>query len=225
MESEIVKLILPVTSDRDHIQGSSTAAVTLVEYGDYECPYCGRAYPVIKEVQKRLGDKLQFVFRNFPLTEMHPHAQHAAEAAEAAAAQNRFWEMHDYLYEHQQALDDKYLEKYADNLGLNLAKFNTDMSSHVHAGRIREDFLSGVRSGVNGTPTFYINEIRYDGSFDLETLLKTLRSVTNRKASFSSISGYDDVKNIINRVLSSEENFNLLLVGTPASSKTQFLRL
>jgi len=182
MESEIVKLILPVTSDRDHIQGSSTAAVTLVEYGDYECPYCGRAYPVIKEVQKRLGDNLQFVFRNFPLTEMHPHAQHAAEAAEAAAAQNRFWEMHDYLYEHQQALDDRYLEKYADYLGLDLTKFNTDMSSHVHADRIREDFLSGVRSGVNGTPTFYINEIRYDGSFDLETLLKTLRSIINRKA-------------------------------------------
>jgi protein-disulfide isomerase len=182
MESEIVKLILPVTSDRDHIQGSSTAPVTLVEYGDYECPYCGQAYPIIKEVQKHLGDKLQFVFRNFPLTEMHPHAQHAAEAAEAAAVQNRFWEMHDYLYEHQQALDDKYLEKYAENLGLNLAKFNIDMSSHVHAGRIREDFLSGVRSGVNGTPTFYINEIRYDGSFDLETLLKTLRSAIKKKA-------------------------------------------
>jgi protein-disulfide isomerase len=182
MESEIVKLILPVTSDRDHIQGSSTAPVTLVEYGDYECPYCGQAYPAIKEVQKRLGNKLQFVFRNFPLTEMHPHAQHAAEAAEAAGAQNGFWEMHDYLYEHQQALEDKYLKKYADNLGLNLAKFNIDMSSHVHAGRIREDFLSGVRSGVNGTPTFYINEIRYDGSFDLESLLKTLRPVINWKA-------------------------------------------
>jgi protein-disulfide isomerase len=181
MESEIVKLILSVTSDRDHIQGSSTAPVRLVEYGDYECPSCGQAYPIIKEVQKHLGDKLQFVFRNFPLTEMHPHAQHAAEAAEAAAVQNRFWEMHDYLYEHQQALDDKYLEKYADNLGLNLAKFNIDMSSHVHAGRIREDFLSGVRSGVNGTPTFYINEVRYDGSFDFETLLKTLRSAIRKK--------------------------------------------
>ena len=182
MESEIVKLILPVTSDRDHIQGSSTAPVTLVEHGDYECPYCRQAYPIIKEVQKHLGDKLRFVFRNFPLTEMHPHAQHAAEAAEAAAVQNRFWEMHDYLYEHQQALDDKYLEKYADNLGLNLAKFNIDMSSHVHAVRIREDFLSGVQSGVNGTPTFYINEIRYDGSFDLEILLKTLRSAIKKKA-------------------------------------------
>ena len=181
MESEIVKLILPVTSDRDHIQGSSTAPVTLVEYGDYECPYCGQAYPMIKKVQRHLGNKLRFVFRNFPLTEIHPHAQHAAEAAEAAAVQDRFWEMHDYLYEHQQALDDKHLEKYADNLGLNLAKFNIDMSSHVHAGRIREDFLSGVRSGVNGTPTFYINAIRYNGSLDLETLLKALRSAINNR--------------------------------------------
>jgi protein-disulfide isomerase len=181
MESEIVKLILPVTSDRDHIQGSSTAPVTLVEYGDYECPYCGRAYPIIKEVQRHLGNKLRFVFRNFPLTEVHPHAQHAAEAAEAAAVQDRFWKMHDYLYEHQQALDDKYLEKYAENLGLNLAKFNIDMSSHVHAGRIREDFLSGVRSGVNGTPTFYINAIRYNGPVDLETLLESLRSAINNQ--------------------------------------------
>ena len=181
METEIVKLILPVTSNRDHIQGSSNAPVTLVEYGDYECPYCGQAYPMIKKVKRHLGNKLRFVFRNFPLTEIHPHAQHAAEAAEAAAVQGRFWEMHDYLYEHQQALDDKYLEKYADNLGLNLTKFNIDMSSHAHAGRIREDFLSGVRSGVNGTPTFYINEIRYNGSLDLETLLEALRSAINNR--------------------------------------------
>ena len=98
------------------------------------------------------------------------------ETAEASAGQNRFWEMHDYIYEHQQALDDKHLEKYADNLGLNLAKFNNEMSSHVHAGRIREDFLSGIHSGVNGTPTFYINGIRYNDSWDLETLLEALRS-------------------------------------------------
>jgi len=140
LETEIVKLILPVTSNRDHIQGSSNAPVTLVEYGDYECPYCGQAYPMIKKVKRHLGNKLRFVFRNFPLTEIHPHAQHAAEAAEAAGVQDRFWEMHDYLYEHQQALDDKYLEKYANNLRLDLSKFNIDMSSHVHAGRIRRRF-------------------------------------------------------------------------------------
>jgi protein-disulfide isomerase len=176
---QIVKLTLPVDNSRDHIQGPPTAPVTLLEYGDYQCPYCGQAYPIIKQVQKHLGNKLRFVFRNFPITQIHPHAQHAAEAAESAAAQNKFWEMHDHLYEHQQALEDNHLEKYANKLGLDLAQFNHDMSSHAHAQRIREDFLSGVRSGVNGTPTFYINGTRYDGSWDLETLLKTLRAEFN----------------------------------------------
>ena len=174
METETVKLTLPV-GQRDHIQGLDTAPVTLVEYGDYECPYCGDAYPIIKQVQKKLGNKLRFIFRNFPITQIHPHAQHAAEAAEAAAAQNKFWEMHDYLYEHQQALDDNQLEKYASRLGLDITQFNHDMASHAYAQRVREDFLSGVRGGVNGTPTFYINGIRYNGSWNLETLLKTLR--------------------------------------------------
>jgi len=178
METETVKLTLPV-GQRDHIQGLITAPVTLVEYGDYECPYCGSAYPIVKQVQKNLGNKLRFIFRNFPITQIHPHAQHAAEAAEAAAAQNKFWEMHDYLYEHQQALDDNHLEKYASKLRLDIIKFNHDMASHTYAQRVREDFLSGVRSGVNGTPTFYINGIRYDGSWDLETLLKTLKSRFN----------------------------------------------
>ena len=176
MKTEIVKLTLPVSSNRDHIQGSTSAPVTLIEYGDYECPYCGQAYPIIKEVQKNLGNKLCFVFRNFPLTEIHPHAQHAAEAAEAAAVQNKFWEMHDYIYEHQQALGDKHLERYAENLRLNLTKFSNEMSSHAHAGHIREDFLSGIHSGVNGTPTFYINGIRYNDSWDLETLVERLNS-------------------------------------------------
>jgi protein-disulfide isomerase len=115
VEEEIIKLTLPVNSNRDHIQGPSAAPVTLLEYGDYQCPYCGQAYPIIKQVQKHLGNKLRFVFRNFPITQIHPHAQHGAEAAESAAAQNKFWEMHDYLFEHQQALDDKHLEKYASN--------------------------------------------------------------------------------------------------------------
>ena len=174
METETVKLTLPVGL-RDHIQGLDTAPVTLVEYGDYECPYCGDAYPIVKQVQKNLGSKLRFIFRNFPITQIHPHAQHAAEAAEAAAAQNKFWEMHDYLYEHQHALDDNHLEKYASRLGLDITQFNHDMASHAYAQRVREDFLSGVRGGVNGTPTFYINGIRYNGSLNLETLLKTLR--------------------------------------------------
>jgi protein-disulfide isomerase len=103
-EEEIVELTLPVNSTRDHIQGPSSAPITLLEYGDYQCPYCGQAYPIIKQVQNHLSNKLRFVFRNFPITQIHPHAQHAAEAAESAAAQNKFWDMHDYLYEHQQAL-------------------------------------------------------------------------------------------------------------------------
>jgi protein-disulfide isomerase len=176
MEADTVKLTLPISNDRDHIQGQDTAPVTLVEYGDYECPYCGQAYPIIKQVQNKLGNKLRFVFRNFPITQIHPHAQHAAEAAEAAAAQNKFWQMHDNIYEHQEALDDNHLEKYAVIVGLDLAKFKKDMHNHAYAGHVREDFLSGVRSGVNGTPTFYINGTRYNDSWDLETLLETLRS-------------------------------------------------
>ena len=167
------RLSLPVT-DRDHTQGSAQAAVTLVEYGDYECPHCGRAHPIVKEVQRRLGSKLRFVFRNFPLAEMHPHAQHAAEAAEAAAGQERFWEMHDTLFEHQRSLDDWHLVQYAQTLGLDLQRFQQDLTSHTYAGRVREDFRSGVRSGVNGTPTFFINGVRHDDSWDIETLTDAL---------------------------------------------------
>ena len=176
LEAEIVKLTQPVNGKkRDHIQGKSNAPVTLVEYGDYECPYCGQAYPIVKEIQKQLKDQLCFAFRNFPVTQIHPHAQHAAEAAECAGSQRKFWDMHDYLYEHQQALDDKHLEQYATKLTLNLDRFKGELFNHVYANRVREDFIGGVRSGVNGTPTFFINGLRYDDSWDFETLLKTLR--------------------------------------------------
>jgi protein-disulfide isomerase len=167
-------LTLPVSEDRDHIQGPPEAAVTLVEYGDYECPYCGAAYPIIKEVQERMGERLRFVFRNFPITTSHPHAEQAAEAAEAAAAQGRFWEMHDLLYENQQHLGGKDLRAYAEQLGLEVEPFDQELAEHVHADRVHEDFMSGVRSGVNGTPTFYINGSRHDDSYDLETLLAAL---------------------------------------------------
>jgi len=179
MSAESVNLSLPVSKSRDHIQGPDNAPVTLVEYGDYECPYCGQAYLIIKQVQDNLGVNLRFVFRNFPLTQVHPHAQKAAEAAEEASAQNKFWDMHDYLYEHQQALGDKDLEKYASIIGLNLDKFKYAIKNHTHATRIREDFLSGIKSGVNGTPSFYINEIRYDGSWDLDSLMQILTSIIN----------------------------------------------
>jgi protein-disulfide isomerase len=171
--SSTAQLAAPV-GERDHRQGPDAAPVTLVEYGDYECPHCGRAYPIVKEVQARLGDRLRFVFRNFPLTQSHPHAQHAAEAAEAAAAQGRFWEMHDRLYERQAALDDRDLERYAAELGLDAARLAAELAAHTHAPRVREDFMSGVRSGVNGTPTFFINGVRYDDSWDAGTLTATL---------------------------------------------------
>jgi protein-disulfide isomerase len=167
-------LTMPVSEDRDHIQGTADAAVTLVHYGDYECPYCGAAYPIIKEVQASLGDRLRFVFRNFPISTSHPHAERAAEAAEAAAVQDRFWEMHDTLYEHQERLRDEDLRGYAEQLGLDVERFDKELAEHVHAERVHEDFMSGVRSGVNGTPTFYINGARHDDSYDFETLLAAL---------------------------------------------------
>jgi protein-disulfide isomerase len=172
-EGEAV-LSMPVSEDRDHIQGPADAAVTLVEYGDYECPYCGAAYPVIKQVQARMGERLRFIFRNFPITTSHPHAEQAAEAAEAAAAQGRFWPMHDLLYENQKNLGDRDLRVYAERLGLDVELFDTELAGHVHAARVRDDFMSGVRSGVNGTPTFYINGVRHDDSYELDTLLAAL---------------------------------------------------
>jgi protein-disulfide isomerase len=167
-------LTLPVSEDRDHIEGPTEAAVTLVEYGDYECPYCGAAYPIINEVQSRMGARLRFVFRNFPITTSHPHAEQAAETAEAAATQGKFWQMHDLLYENQRRLRDPDLRDYAERLALDVERFDKELAEHVHAARVREDFMSGVRSGVNGTPTFYINGARHDDSYDVETMLAAL---------------------------------------------------
>ena len=169
------QLTLPV-SDRDHAQGPSTAPVTLVEYGDYECPYCGAAYPIVKRLQERLGDRLRFVFRNFPLTAVHPHAEHAAEAAEAAGGQGKFWEMHDYLFEHQRALMDRKLDEYAAAIGLDMERFSRDTEDQVYTDRVRADFMSGVRSGVNGTPTFFINGARHNGPYDFESLLAAIEA-------------------------------------------------
>jgi protein-disulfide isomerase len=167
-------LTMPVTEGRDHIRGPADAPVTLVQYGDYECPYCGAAYPIIKDIQSRMGERLRFVFRNFPITTSHPHAEEAAEAAEAAAGQGRFWEMHDHLYENQRHLGEDDLRSYAEALGLDVDLFDKELAEHVHADRIHEDFMSGVRSGVNGTPTFFINGLRHDDSYEFETLLSVL---------------------------------------------------
>ena len=172
--SELPLLTLPV-SERDHVRGPAVASVTLVEYGDFECPYCAAAYPVVKEIQRQLGSRLRFAFRHFPLTSTHPHARHAAECAEAAAAQGKFWEMHDYLFEHQDKLDDAHLAEYAANLGLDTERFNWDMASHVFANRVNEDVESGRHSRVAGTPTFFINGVRHDDTYTLDVLLPAVR--------------------------------------------------
>jgi protein-disulfide isomerase len=156
------RLTLPV-GRRDHIQGPDDAPLVLVEYGDYQCPYCGAAYPIVKRVQKELGKRLRFVFRNFPITNSHPHAQWAAETAEAAGAQGKFWEMHDYLYENQPSLgDEEYFSKYEKKLKLDVTKLAREVAQHVYSPRVQEDYMSGIRSGVNGTPTFFIDGVRYD---------------------------------------------------------------
>jgi protein-disulfide isomerase len=158
------RLTKPVGPD-DYSSGPDDAPITLVEYGDYECPHCGRAYPIVKAVQKRLGDRLRFVFRNFPLSESHPHAENAAESAEAAGAQGRFWQMHDTLFENQEALEDEDLVRYASELRLDVDRFIAELESGEYTSAVAEDFSSGIRSGVNGTPTFFINGERFDGNW------------------------------------------------------------
>jgi protein-disulfide isomerase len=173
----VKKLTVPINIGSDHIRGSvNNAPITLVEYGDYECPYTGMAYPIVKELTSQFGDdKIYFVFRNFPLSDIHPHARYAAEAAEAAAAQDKFWQMHDYLFEHQKALDDDHLLEYAKKIGLDIDKFKDDMSKHVHASLIEESLKGGIDSGVQGTPTFFVNGVPYEESWDLETFSSMLK--------------------------------------------------
>jgi peroxiredoxin/thiol-disulfide isomerase/thioredoxin len=166
--------LTPPLSSRDHAQGPENAAVNLVEFGDYECPYCAEAYPVVKEIQRLLGQQLRYVFRHFPLANLHPHARHAAEAAEAAAAQGRFWDMHALLYERQAQLDDEHLLQYARELGLDVERFRRDLGGHAYAHRVDEDAQSARHSRVSGTPTFFINGQRHDDTFTLEVLLPAI---------------------------------------------------
>jgi len=176
-------LTVPV-SPGDHVLGPDTAPVTLVEYGDYECPYCGAAHPIVQAIVDRLGDDLCYVFRHFPLAQAHPHAQQAAEAAEAAGAQGKFWEVHDLLYEHQTALDGPHLLTYADALGLDVERFASDLASHVHADRVRQDFMSGVRNGVIGTATYLINGPRHDWPHHLRGLLAAITTAAAASPTF-----------------------------------------
>ena len=168
-------LSAPVSVD-DYSQGPANAVVTLVEYGDYECPHCEQGYSIVKEAQRRLDLRLRFVFRNFPLTQIHPHAQQAAEAAEAAGAQGLFWEMHERLFERQRELNIQHLVRYAREIGADEHRLFNDLTSHAYSQRVRADFLSAIRSGVNGTPTFFINGNRHHGAGDIDSLMEALEA-------------------------------------------------
>lgn len=158
-------------SERDHVLGPDDAKVTLVEYGDLECAHCRQVQPIIRQLRQRLGNRIRYVYRHFPLSTLHPNAKLAAEAAEAAGAQGKYWEMHDLLFEHQGEIDQEHLVEYARELDLDIERFLQELIDGVYEERVRQDFLSGVKSGVNGTPTFFINDNRYDGPWDLESLL------------------------------------------------------
>jgi protein-disulfide isomerase len=173
-ESARHTLTIPI-GPRDHISGSLDAPLQLVEYGDYECPFCGMAHPVVQEVERVLSDQLCFAFRHFPIVGAHPHALRAAEAAEAAGAQDRFWAMHNRLFEHQDLLDDEMLVFHAVQIGLDRERFIEDLESQRFLARVREDLSSGARSGVNGTPTFFVNGQRYEGVPEARSLIEALR--------------------------------------------------
>ena len=167
-------LTVPVGLD-DWSDGPEDAPVTFVEYGDFECPHCGSLEPVLRELRRLAGPGMRFVYRHFPLTSSHPHAQHAAEAAEAAGAQGAFWPMHDALFTNQQALTDRDLVGYAAQLGLDAEAVATALANQTYEPNVREDFMSGVRSGVSGTPTFFINGVRYDGDYTLDALARAVQ--------------------------------------------------
>jgi protein-disulfide isomerase len=175
MSEHPAHLTIPV-SERDHAIGPISAPLVLVEYGDYQCPHCGHAYPVVKQLRERFGDRLSFVYRNFPLTSVHQHAQRAAETAEWAALDGKFWQMHDELYEHQDRLDDKSLRAAAQRLGLDPRELQKAWDSHALIPRVKDDFLGGLKSGVSGTPKFFINGKRHDGPNGLDELAAALEA-------------------------------------------------
>jgi Na+/H+ antiporter NhaA len=177
---DILDLAVDIDPERDHIRGPEDAPVTLVEYGDYECPYCGQAEVVIRELLDSFGDDLRYVWRNLPLNDVHEHAQMAAEAAEAAAAQGKFWEMHDKLLDHQGELQPDDLGRYAEEIGLDMDRFWDDLHNRRHAARVAEDVASADASGVVGTPTFFINGKRHQGAYDVQTLTDAVRRARTR---------------------------------------------
>ena len=175
----LIDLAVPVDPERDHLRGPAKAGVTIVEYGDFECPYCGRAEPVVRELLADFGD-VRYVWRHLPLSDVHPSAELAAEASEAAAAQGAFWDLHDLLLDHQGELRFRDLVAYAERLELDLDRFQDELQRHAHAPRIEEDVDSADISGVTGTPTFFINQRRHDGAYDIDTLSVAVRAAGAR---------------------------------------------
>ena len=175
MSGEIVRLKSPVT-DQDHVAGPASAAITIVEYGNFECIQCGRAYSSLKQIRNVLADELRLVFRNFPIVQTHPRSLRAAEAAEAAAAQGKFWQMHDQLFTHQQALEDRDLMGYAKRLGLDIERFTRDLGENVFLAKIQSAYEQSLfDEHVTGTPTIYLNETRYTGAIDVQSLLEAIK--------------------------------------------------
>ncbi|HEX5323798.1 MAG TPA: thioredoxin domain-containing protein [Capsulimonadaceae bacterium] len=175
--SDAPATLTPAVSSRDHIRGPEDAPVTLLEYGDFECPHCRDAARIVGRLQTHFGDKLRFAFRHFPLLEIHPFAELAAEAAEAAGAQGKFWPMFNALFSHQRQLEAEDLAQYAGKIALDTSRFEADVAQHVYIERISEDIASGNASGVRGTPTYFINGVLYQGGYDLESLQAAIESV------------------------------------------------
>ncbi|MGC4895336.1 DsbA family protein [Micromonospora sp. DT31] len=168
----------PVT-ERDHVRGPVDAPVTIVEYADFQCRFCGAAYPNLAEVLRQRTDVVRLAYRYFPIVNVHPYAENAAETAEAAAARGRFWEMHDWLYQHQDQLDPVHLSLGVEQVGLPPEEIDAEVARHAHADRVREDFVGGIRSGVGATPTLFVNDIRHDGGYDLAELLAVVDAAAN----------------------------------------------
>jgi protein-disulfide isomerase len=176
-------LLLNPVHEWDHIRGPADAPFTLVEYGDYECPDCGRLFGVLQGLQQEFSTRLRLVYRHYPLSGIHKHAQMAAEAAEAAGAQGRFWEMHDLLFQNQNALDEKHLLHYAEQLGLDVDLFHRELKQGSYAERLRQDFIAGVQNGVNGTPGLFLNGVRQPGDFDEQALIALIKAVPSTSQS------------------------------------------
>jgi protein-disulfide isomerase len=170
----------PHTNDSDKIQGNLNATITLVEYGDYQCPHCGHAYPIVKNLQQIFGDKLRFVFRNFPLQNIHPLAVTSAIGTLAAAKQNKYWEMHDVIFENQENLLVNSFSQFAQELGMNIEQFENDLLDDELSYKVTSDFESGIESGVNGTPTFFINNKRYNGNPIENDLIEAINKILNQ---------------------------------------------